>query len=48
MLTKTNKYQFSTYEKLENYIKKNPLEHQSILIKGSRGMGLERILDQIN
>ncbi len=48
MLTKTDKYQFSTYEKLENYIKKNPLEHQSILIKGSRGMGLERILDQLN
>jgi UDP-N-acetylmuramoyl-tripeptide--D-alanyl-D-alanine ligase len=48
MLTKTDKHKFSTYEKLENYIKKNPLENQSILIKGSRGMRLERILDQIN
>ena len=48
LLTQTDKHQFSTYEKLENYIKKNPLEHQSILIKGSRGMRLERILYSIN
>jgi UDP-N-acetylmuramoyl-tripeptide--D-alanyl-D-alanine ligase len=48
LLTQTDKHQFSTYEKLENYIKNNPLEHQSILIKGSRGMGLERILYFIN
>lgn len=46
--TNTNKLQFKTYEELEGYIKKNPLENQSILIKGSRGMRLERILDAIN
>ena len=45
---KSNNLQFKTYLELEDYIKKNPLENQSILIKGSRGMRLERILDQIN
>ena len=45
--TKTNKLQFKTYKELEDYIKKNPLENQSILIKGSRGMRLERILNTI-
>ena len=45
---KSNDLQFKTYLELEDYIKKNPLENQSILIKGSRGMRLERILDQIN
>ena len=45
---KSNELQFKTYLELEGYIKKNPLENQSILIKGSRGMRLERILDQIN
>ncbi len=44
----SNVLQFDTYQKLEEYIKKNPLENQSILIKGSRGMRLERILDFIN
>ncbi|SDS26078.1 UDP-N-acetylmuramoyl-tripeptide--D-alanyl-D-alanine ligase [Polaribacter sp. KT25b] len=43
--TKTDKTQFKTYQDLEAFIKKNPLENQSILIKGSRGMRLERILD---
>ena len=45
--TKTDKNQFKTYRDLYNYIKKNPLENQSILIKGSRGMSLERILEII-
>ena len=45
---KSNELQFKTYLELEGYIKENPLENQSILIKGSRGMRLERILDQIN
>ena len=46
--TKTKKHQFKTFEELEDFIKKNPLENQSILIKGSRGMRLERILDSIS
>ncbi|MEE9409179.1 MAG: UDP-N-acetylmuramoyl-tripeptide--D-alanyl-D-alanine ligase [Polaribacter sp.] len=46
--TKTNKHQFKTYDDLFLFIKNNPLEHQSILIKGSRGMRLERILKLIN
>ena len=43
--TKTNKPLFKTYQDLEEHLKKNPLENQSILIKGSRGMRLERILE---
>ncbi|WP_397447900.1 UDP-N-acetylmuramoyl-tripeptide--D-alanyl-D-alanine ligase [Polaribacter sp. R77954] len=45
---KTNKQKFETFADFENYIKKNPLKNLSILIKGSRGMQLERILDLIN
>jgi UDP-N-acetylmuramoyl-tripeptide--D-alanyl-D-alanine ligase len=47
-LGKTNELQFKSYQDLEEYLKKNPLKNQSILIKGSRGMALERILDVIN
>jgi UDP-N-acetylmuramoyl-tripeptide--D-alanyl-D-alanine ligase len=47
-LGNTNELQFKSYQDLEEYLKKNPLENQSILIKGSRGMRLERILDLIN
>jgi UDP-N-acetylmuramoyl-tripeptide--D-alanyl-D-alanine ligase len=46
--TATKNHQFQSYNLLEAYIKKNPLEKQSILIKGSRGMRLERILGVIN
>jgi UDP-N-acetylmuramoyl-tripeptide--D-alanyl-D-alanine ligase len=46
--TATKNHQFRSYNLLEAYIKKNPLEKQSILIKGSRGMRLERILGVIN
>ena len=46
--TKTKKNQFKTYKDLEDFIKKNPLENQKILIKGSRGMCLERILESIS
>ena len=46
--TETEAQQFQTCEELHAYLKKNPLENQSILIKGSRGMRLERILDLIN
>jgi len=45
---KTEAKQFQTFEELHAYLKKNPLENQSILIKGSRGMRLERILEVIN
>ena len=44
----TEKHQFRTYEQLEAYLKENRLTQQSILIKGSRGMRLERILDFID
>tara|TARA_R110002126_G_scaffold282967_1_gene431907 strand:+ start:74653 stop:75912 length:1260 start_codon:yes stop_codon:yes gene_type:complete len=46
--TKTDKHQFKTFEDLATHIQKNPLENQSIFIKGSRDMRLERILDLIN
>ena len=46
--TNTKNKQFKNYEELKKYIHKKPLENQSILIKGSRGMKLERILDFIN
>ncbi|APZ46560.1 UDP-N-acetylmuramoyl-tripeptide--D-alanyl-D-alanine ligase [Polaribacter reichenbachii] len=41
----TQKQQFKNFEDFEIYLKNNPLENQSILIKGSRGMRLERVLD---
>lgn len=49
-----NYYQTSAIHKFENfenfsvYIKKHPIEDSFILIKGSRGMALERLLDFIN
>ena len=39
---------FKTFEDLEGYLKNNPLKHQTILIKGSRGMRLERLLNTIS
>lgn len=38
---------FSDRSSLEDYIKSNPLSDSLILIKGSRGMGLEKIADLI-
>jgi UDP-N-acetylmuramoyl-tripeptide--D-alanyl-D-alanine ligase len=46
-IAKTNKPQFKTYQAFEDFLKKNPLKNSSILIKGSRGMRLERILEFI-
>ncbi|WP_405565532.1 UDP-N-acetylmuramoyl-tripeptide--D-alanyl-D-alanine ligase [Polaribacter sp. Asnod6-C07] len=43
--TSTTHQQFKTFEDFKVYLKNNPLEKQSILIKGSRGMRLERVLD---
>jgi UDP-N-acetylmuramoyl-tripeptide--D-alanyl-D-alanine ligase len=47
-IAKTNKPQFKTYQVFEDFLKKNPLKNYSILIKGSRGMRLERILEFIS
>ncbi len=39
---------FKAYEDIANYIKEHPLKDQGvILIKGSRGMALERLLDHL-
>ena len=38
---------FKDFNSLNRFIKNNPLKQQSILIKGSRGMRLERLLDII-
>jgi UDP-N-acetylmuramoyl-tripeptide--D-alanyl-D-alanine ligase len=46
--TDTKNIQFKTFETLRDYLIKKPLKNQSILIKGSRGMALERLLDVIN
>lgn len=46
--TNTKNLQFKNFEELKTYLHKKPLEHQSILIKGSRGMQLERVLDLIS
>ena len=42
--TNTARTQFKTYKDLEEYLKQHPLIHQTILVKGSRGMRLERVL----
>jgi UDP-N-acetylmuramoyl-tripeptide--D-alanyl-D-alanine ligase len=46
--TITKNHQFKSFEALKIYITKKPLKNQSILIKGSRGMQLERILDLLS
>jgi UDP-N-acetylmuramoyl-tripeptide--D-alanyl-D-alanine ligase len=45
--TKTKNNLFKSFEDLLAHLKNNPLKYQSILIKGSRGMRLERLLDVI-
>jgi len=35
---------FESYEALEKYLQENPIQQQTLLIKGSRGMSLERLL----
>jgi UDP-N-acetylmuramoyl-tripeptide--D-alanyl-D-alanine ligase len=44
----TKNKQFETFEALKDFLTTNPIENQSVLIKGSRGMQLERILDFLN
>jgi len=46
--TKANSMLFKNFEELFTKLKTNPLKNQSILIKGSRGMQLERLLEVIN
>jgi UDP-N-acetylmuramoyl-tripeptide--D-alanyl-D-alanine ligase len=46
--TKTNKPKFNSREALTGYLNNNPISNSHILIKGSRGMALEKILDFIN
>ncbi len=38
---------FKTFEDLSGYLQQHPMEKGSILIKGSRGMALERVLDNL-
>jgi len=42
--TNTSKQQFLRYTDVEDYIKSQSLEGQTFLIKGSRGMRLERVV----
>ena len=46
--TKTKQHQFKTFQELKNYFSENPVQQNTILIKGSRGMALERLLDVIS
>ncbi|PRX53633.1 UDP-N-acetylmuramoyl-tripeptide--D-alanyl-D-alanine ligase [Flagellimonas meridianipacifica] len=38
---------FQTFEEIKNYLESHPVEKGNMLIKGSRGMALERILDYL-
>ncbi|NAY92862.1 UDP-N-acetylmuramoyl-tripeptide--D-alanyl-D-alanine ligase [Muricauda sp. JGD-17] len=42
---RTSFKKFNTFDSLKNYLSSNPIKHASLLIKGSRGMALERVLD---
>lgn len=44
----TEKLQFITFEEVKQYFLENTTEQYTILIKGSRGMALERLLEVIN
>jgi UDP-N-acetylmuramoyl-tripeptide--D-alanyl-D-alanine ligase len=46
--TTTKNKQFKTFEVLKKFLIQEPIENQTILIKGSRGMQLERLLDFIS
>ena len=43
--TETNQPKFKTFDEFASFIKKNPMHQKNLLIKGSRGMRLERVLD---
>ncbi|WNW01654.1 UDP-N-acetylmuramoyl-tripeptide--D-alanyl-D-alanine ligase [Tenacibaculum sp. HL-MS23] len=42
--TKTNNQKFSSFEGLKSYLIENPINKSVVLIKGSRGMALERVV----
>ena len=44
----TNGKKFKTFDELKNFLIENPITQKSILVKGSRGMQLERLLELIN
>ena len=44
-IEKSNFYFYETFEAFSNYLKENRIENSTILIKGSRGMALERSLE---
>lgn len=43
--TKSTALRFEDFPELKNYLKSQPLEEGTLLIKGSRGMKLERVLE---
>ena len=43
----TNHKTFQDFEHLKEYLSKHPLSHKTILIKGSRGMKLERVVELV-
>jgi UDP-N-acetylmuramoyl-tripeptide--D-alanyl-D-alanine ligase len=45
---KKKKKKFENSELLSNYLKTQPIENKLILIKGSRGIHLEKVLDVLN
>ncbi len=44
-IDKKNFFFYETFESFSNYLKEHKIENSSLLIKGSRGMALERTLD---
>jgi UDP-N-acetylmuramoyl-tripeptide--D-alanyl-D-alanine ligase len=44
-IDKDNFYFYDTFDSFSNYLKEAKIENKSILIKGSRGMALERTLN---
>jgi UDP-N-acetylmuramoyl-tripeptide--D-alanyl-D-alanine ligase len=44
-INQTQKKKFDKVELLSNYLKTQPIENKLILIKGSRGIHLEKILE---
>lgn len=46
--TETNHYKFKTFEDLRNHLQSSSIKNNYILIKGSRGMKLERTLNFIS
>lgn len=46
--TTSHIYQFESFDFFLVYLKENPIFNSTFLIKGSRGMALERVLDHLN